>query len=99
MAYERYCVICKKFFTTIHFKQRTHDYACRIVYDRQKMSAYNKKRYRKLKADKKASYENICAVCHKPFKTDRYHRDVICPNCQLNHKGMFDRKGFDYGYD
>ena len=99
MGYERYCRICGKFFTTVYYRRKTDSIACQIVFAQQKKKERNRKYYKKIKATNKATYKTVCIVCQEPFNTDRYDREVICLGCKQNKKTMFDRKGFDYGYD
>ena len=86
MIFERYCVMCKKYFTTANYKQKTHDIGCRIAYDRQKEKVYRHKRWLKDKAKAKTILTKNCIICHIPFNTNQADNEVICFQCRLNKK-------------
>lgn len=86
--YDKKCVICGTEFKTYKSNKYTDKPECRIIYNRNYVRQY----MRVKRSKEKQSYPQICIVCKKEFRAFKMGVDVICLDCRLNKRKIFNEK-------
>jgi hypothetical protein len=90
--YNKKCVICGNTFTTFKRNKFVDSIPCQQVYNRN----YMRELMRKRRAEAKQTYLQTCIVCHKEFRSRKMGIDVICFDCKLAKRKIFERDRVDF---